>query len=220
MRSKRSSMPSAQSPRRNSARLGHAEPRGVARAHSRAPLPTRRCQARSRCGHWSSAASSSVPGPVPRSRMRFGPGGPGEMLDRRGDQRFAVGPRHQHARADFQLDRPEGALAGDVGDRLALRAAARPSRESRRAPRPGGRRGAAGRGRCPAHAAISSSASSRGVSLVWLSCSVARPSARGIAVTPPRGRPAARPRPRRSARRPARRGPALRGSRRACAASG
>ena len=121
-------------------------------------------------GHSSSAASSKVPGPVPRSRIRFGPVGAGEMLDGRSDQRLAVGARHQRARADFQVDRPEGAMAGDIGDRLARpRRSTKSKKRCRRLARRDCR-GSAGRGRCRAHAAISSSASSRGVSLVVRSC--------------------------------------------------
>src|SRR3546814_11704926 len=41
-----------------------------------------------------------------------------EMIDRGLDQRLAIGPRDQRAWADRQLDRPEGAGAGDIGDGL------------------------------------------------------------------------------------------------------
>ena len=46
-----------------------------------------------------------------------------EMLDRGFDQRLAVGTRDEGARSDLQLDRPEGARAGDVGDGLVSQAA-------------------------------------------------------------------------------------------------
>jgi hypothetical protein len=41
------------------------------------------------------------------------------MRQRRFDQAFAVRSRDEDAGADFELDRPEAAAAGDVGDRLA-----------------------------------------------------------------------------------------------------
>ncbi len=47
----------------------------------------------------------------------------GEMRDRRLDQRLAVRARDQHAGGDAELDRPEGARAGDVSERLARGAA-------------------------------------------------------------------------------------------------
>ena len=99
--------------------VGQAEPLrialGIGERRSDASMPSPIA-----LGHSSSAASSRVPGPVPRSRIRRRPGGSREMLDRGGDQRFAVGPRDQRARPDLQVDRPKGAMAGDIGDRLAL----------------------------------------------------------------------------------------------------
>ena len=49
--------------------------------------------------------------------------GAGEMIDRGLDQRLAVGARDEYAGADLQVDRPEGAGAGEIGDRLVARAA-------------------------------------------------------------------------------------------------
>jgi hypothetical protein len=71
------------------------------------------------CGHSLSAASSSAPDPVPRSRMRRGP----EMAERGLDHGFAVGPGDQHIRAHLETQRPEVARAGDVRDRLMREAA-------------------------------------------------------------------------------------------------
>src|SRR3569623_246404 len=53
-----------------------------------------------------------------------------EMINRRLDQRLAVGARDQHARTDRKLDRPECAGAGDVRDRL-MREATRDERDER-----------------------------------------------------------------------------------------
>ena len=43
-----------------------------------------------------------------------------EMLDRGGDQHLGIGTRDENAGTDVKVDVPEGAAAGDVGDRLAL----------------------------------------------------------------------------------------------------
>ena len=123
------------------------------------------------------------------------------MLDRRGDQHFAVGARHEHAGADVELDVPERAAAGDVGDRLARLAPL--DHRPRSAPAPCGRaatRISLSRSMCSA-SAISSSASRRAVSLVLLELARGLGERAGDGFTPLRGPPAARLRPRRSARR-------------------
>src|SRR3546814_13588982 len=56
-----------------------------------------------------------------------------EMIDRGLDQRLAIGPRDQRAWADRQLDRPEGAGAGDIGDGLMGEAAGEERGKSGRA---------------------------------------------------------------------------------------
>ena len=127
-------------------------------------------------GHWSSAASSKVPGPVPRSRIVAG-GRVGEMVDRCLDQRLAVGARHERAGADLQIDRPEGAGAGDIGDRLVSpggeRRVARRSRGSGSSRWPRSRASRV----MPSACAISSSASRRGVSETVAKVAVASASA-------------------------------------------
>ena len=113
-------------------------------------------------GHSSSAASSNVPGPGAEVEDRRGRAA-GEMRDRGLDQRLAVGARDQRAGADREVDRPEAAGAGDVGDRLVREAAVDERGEGL-----GDGVAIAGRAgsRCastPSACAISSSASRRGV---------------------------------------------------------
>ena len=161
-------------------------------------------------GHTSSAASSSVPGPVPRSRIRRGPGVPSKCSIAEAISTSRIRARHEHSGTDMKVDVPEGAAAGDVGDRLALATPLDHLRRSASAPsRSGGESSSRSRSMCSA-SAISSSASRRGVSLVLLSWRVASSSARAIGFTPLRAPPAARLRPRRPAPRPARPGRALR----------
>ena len=49
------------------------------------------------------------------------------MVDRRLDERFAIGARDQYAGADRQIDRPERTATGDIRNRL-LRHAPREQR--------------------------------------------------------------------------------------------
>ena len=51
------------------------------------------------------------------------------MLDCSLEQGFAIGTRDKHAGADRKLDCPEGAGAGDIGDRLVHEAAGEERRE-------------------------------------------------------------------------------------------
>ena len=73
-----------------------------------------------RSGRSSRSASAIAPEPVPTSCTRA----PCGQLERDLDQQLGLGARDQHARVDGELDVAKPLPAEDVGDRLALDAAA------------------------------------------------------------------------------------------------
>ena len=77
--------------------------RAYSSAAADASTPSRRAS-----GHWSSAASSNVPGPVPRSRIVAGARSP-KCATAASISVSLSGARNQHAGADREVDRPEAA---------------------------------------------------------------------------------------------------------------